>query len=150
MLMRFWSTYSNWKMTITSQIPILTQFQITQRCILIQFQFESGSKTGIRRTGSKIEILENVIILEKKRSEYKVWIILLNLNYSVKLYRCGCIDVGDGGWSRVSARGFCGHSIPCDRARSLVFYSWCKSLFLTTYKKTRVNSGEFGYQIFTW
>ena len=36
---------------------------------------------------------------------------------------------------RVSARRFFDHNIPWDRVRSLVFYSWCKSLFLTTYKK---------------
>lgn len=74
MLMRFWSTWrlkiGNSKKTITSKIPILIQFQITQRCILIQFHFESGSKTRIRINGSKIEILENIIIFEKKSSEF--------------------------------------------------------------------------------
>ena len=82
MLMRFGPLVQiqRWRSRKNSNFdPILIQFQITQRYILIQFLFESGSKTRIGRTGSKIEILENVTIFEKNA---------VNLNFELfKVYQ---------------------------------------------------------------
>ena len=64
----------NSKLTFTSKIPLLIQFQITQRCILIQLHSESGSKTRIRITRSKIAIFRWILNYSKSISMlYRCW-----------------------------------------------------------------------------